>query len=270
MRRSLPAVTGLTVVASALFGVVTLTLNTSVWAQNAPMQASPLPPLQQQQGSAGGLRPPSVAIPGTNAASAASANPPAGNSIGQNYPGPNSPGAPSSLNSLGGSTQGPNVQGPSIQSPSAPGGRVQALGAPAPIAQGFVGIGPNVQRPAAYGPTVLGQGPAQGAAQAVPMPRTNLWMPAGTAKLQALDKVNAQATELTIRVGQSMNFGSLTIAVKGCMVRPPDQPPDAAAFLDIKDSRPDSPGFAGWMLQDAPSVSMMQHPIYDLRVTGCT
>jgi hypothetical protein len=100
--------------------------------------------------------------------------------------------------------------------------------------------------------------------------RPNVWVPAGAVKLQALDKVNAVATALTIKVGQSATFGSLTIAVKACVSRPADQPADAAAFLDVTDSRPDSPGFDGWMLQAEPSVSMMQHPIYDLRVAGCT
>ncbi|MEA2730671.1 MAG: hypothetical protein QOD93_2321 [Acetobacteraceae bacterium] len=95
------------------------------------------------------------------------------------------------------------------------------------------------------------------------------WVPAGAAKLQALDKVNAQASDLTIKVGQSATFGSLTIMVKSCMIRPSDQPADAAAFLNVTDSHPDSPGFDGWLLEDEPSVSMMQHPIYDLRVTGC-
>jgi hypothetical protein len=100
--------------------------------------------------------------------------------------------------------------------------------------------------------------------------RPNVWVPASVAKLQALDKVNAQATELTIKAGQSATFGSLTITVKACVIRPPDQPADAAAYLDVTDSHPDAPGFDGWMLEDEPSVSMMQHPIYDLRVTGCT
>jgi len=89
------------------------------------------------------------------------------------------------------------------------------------------------------------------------------------AKLQALDKVNAQASDLTIKVGQSATFGSLTITVKSCVVRPPDQPADAAAYLDVTDSHADSPGFDGWILRDEPSVSMMEHPIYDLRVSGC-
>jgi hypothetical protein len=100
--------------------------------------------------------------------------------------------------------------------------------------------------------------------------RPNVWVPAGAAKLQALDKVNAQASELMIKVGQSATFGSLTVTVKACLIRPPDQPADATAYLNVTDSHPDSPGFDGWMLADEPSVSMMQNPIYDLRVTGCS
>ena len=99
--------------------------------------------------------------------------------------------------------------------------------------------------------------------------RPNVWVPAEVAKLQALDKVNAQASDLTIKVGQSASFGSLTILVKSCVIRPSDQPADAAVFLDITDSRGDTPGFDGWMLKDEPSLSMMQHPIYDVRVMGC-
>ena len=28
-------------------------------------------------------------------------------------------------------------------------------------------------------------------------------------------------------------------------------------------------GFRGWMLANNPSLSMLQHPIYDVRVVGC-
>jgi hypothetical protein len=131
-----------------------------------------------------------------------------------------------------------------------------AVVAPGPGAQG-----PNQALPAAP-PMVPPRAP-------VAIERPNVWVPGGVAKLQALDKVNAQTANLTIKVGQSATFGSLTITVKSCVVRPSDQPADAAAFLNVTDSHPDSPGFDGWMLADEPSVSMMQHPIYDLRVTGC-
>jgi hypothetical protein len=105
---------------------------------------------------------------------------------------------------------------------------------------------------------------------ASPQPQwANRWVPTASAKIQALDKVSAQATALTLKVGQPANFGSLTIEVKACLVRPPDQPADAAAYLNVTDNHADAPGFNGWMLANEPAVSMMQNPIYDLRVTGC-
>ena len=84
-----------------------------------------------------------------------------------------------------------------------------------------------------------------------------------------LDKVNAQNALLTVKVGQQAQFGSLTIQVQACRYHPPDQPQDSAAYLTITDSHADAPGFRGWMLANNPSVSMLQHPIYDVRVVGC-
>lgn len=88
--------------------------------------------------------------------------------------------------------------------------------------------------------------------------------------MQALDKINVQATTLTVKVGQTATFGSLSITVQACVVRPPDMPQDAAAFLTITDSHPDQPGFKGWMLKADPSLSMLEHPLYDIRVVGCS
>jgi hypothetical protein len=128
-------------------------------------------------------------------------------------------------------------------------------------------VGPDTTDP---GQQTQGQPPPLTVAPPATTDKPNTWLPAGTVKLQALDKVNAQTSALTIKVGGSATFGSLTITAKACAVRPSDQPVDAAAYLTVTDSHPDSPGFDGWMLEDEPSVSMMQHPIYDLRVIGCT
>jgi hypothetical protein len=95
------------------------------------------------------------------------------------------------------------------------------------------------------------------------------WLPQNTAQLQVLDKVNAQNALLTVKVGQEAQFGSLNIQVQACNNHPPDQPQDSAAFLTITDSHADAPGFRGWMLANNPSLSMLQHPIYDVRVVGC-
>jgi hypothetical protein len=115
--------------------------------------------------------------------------------------------------------------------------------------------------------------PQDTATQEAPPPSPQVtqltWLPQRAAQLQVLDKVNAQSTVLTVKVGQQGQFGSLTIQVQACDIHPPDVPQDAAAYLKISDSHSDSPGFQGWMLADNPSVSMLQNPVYDVRVVGC-
>ncbi len=197
------SVTGITLI------VLSVGLIAPALAQNPPIQATELPPLQEQSRPAN-TPPPLLAPPPLS--------PPSADPTGQ--------------------------------------GLYQAPAAPNPT--------PAIQSQA---PATPGEAPASPPATTE---RPNVWVPAQVAKLQALDKVNDQASDLTIKVGQSATFGSLTITVKSCVVRPPDQPVDAAAYLDITDSHQDQPGFDGWMLRDEPSVSMMQHPIYDLRVSGCT
>ncbi len=100
-------------------------------------------------------------------------------------------------------------------------------------------------------------------------PLPNIWLPKPVAELVALDKITARATRLTVRVGQSKNFGSLTVAVRACDVRPPDQPADATAFLDITDSHAGGPPFHGWMIASAPGLSVLQSPTYDIRAAAC-
>jgi hypothetical protein len=121
---------------------------------------------------------------------------------------------------------------------------------------------PTIQFPAQQPPAPPPPAPAPAAP-----PQT--WLPQTTATLQVLDKVNAQNAVLSVKVGQSAQFGSLTIQVQACAIRPPDQPQDATALLTITDSHADAPGFRGWLLANHPSVSMLQHPIYDVRVVGC-
>ncbi len=112
--------------------------------------------------------------------------------------------------------------------------------------------------------------PANGQGQPQGQPVRGGWVQMGTATLQALDKVNAIGRTLVVRVGDTGHFGSLDIAVRGCFVRPSDRPADATAFLVIRDQRADTPAFSGWMIRSAPYMSMMAHPIYDVRVSSCS
>jgi hypothetical protein len=115
--------------------------------------------------------------------------------------------------------------------------------------------------------------PAATSADATPPAATPLpveaWLPRGGVDLVALDKVTARATQLSARIGEDVQYGSLTIVARRCVVRPPGVSPDAAAFLEITDSRPGVAPFRGWMLKSVPSVSIYEHPVYDIRVAGC-
>jgi len=109
--------------------------------------------------------------------------------------------------------------------------------------------------------------PEAPAAPAPPPPPA--WLPRAAAALTLLDKINAVPRTVTVKVGQSMTFGALTIAVKACDVRPPDRAQDATAFLDIADSHAGMPGFRGWIFQNEPAADMFQDPVYDVRLAGC-
>ena len=98
------------------------------------------------------------------------------------------------------------------------------------------------------------------------------WVPMRSARLQALDKVTARITILEARVGGSVGFGTLTINLRACQGRSPDEVPDAAAWMEITDSRAAAgspPSFRGWMFANAPGVNMLEHPVYDIRVLRC-
>ncbi|WP_235907904.1 DUF2155 domain-containing protein [Siccirubricoccus phaeus] len=98
------------------------------------------------------------------------------------------------------------------------------------------------------------------------------WQPKRTAELQLLDKVTARISVLRATVGQPASFGTLSINIAACNARPPDEVPDAAAWMEVRDSRRPAETqlvFRGWMFANNPAVSMLEHPVYDLRILEC-
>ncbi len=90
--------------------------------------------------------------------------------------------------------------------------------------------------------------------------------------VRALDKITARVEELELPVNRPFTFGTLVITVRTCRVAPPEETPEAAAFMDIgeiKPGEPDKPVFRGWMFASSPALSAMEHPVYDMWVTGC-
>jgi hypothetical protein len=102
-----------------------------------------------------------------------------------------------------------------------------------------------------------------------PGPAPDAWIARPIVDLITLDKVSARATPLSGKVGEELHVGTLTVVARACMVRPPDAAADAAAFLDITDARPGIAPFHAWMLLAEPSLTIYEHPVYDIRLAGC-
>ncbi len=110
-----------------------------------------------------------------------------------------------------------------------------------------------------------------------------------TAILQGLNKVTGKTSELEIEVGKEMNFGKLIIKVKKCWKSPADQRPENKILLEIEkassnqnllaedikietDQKINKLGktiFYGWMFSSSPSISSLEHPIYDITAIEC-
>ncbi len=95
---------------------------------------------------------------------------------------------------------------------------------------------------------------------------------AASAVLQGLDKITARISTFEAPLGEAVRFGSLQIVARACDKKPPEEPPESAAFLEIVDVRPDSPEvslFTGWMFASSPAISALEHPVYDVWVVDC-
>ncbi len=94
------------------------------------------------------------------------------------------------------------------------------------------------------------------------------------AVLRSLDKVTARTSTFEIPIDKTVTFGgSLFIRVKACREAPPIATPESAAFLQIWEHRPDDVKsrwvFSGWMFASSPSLSAMDHPVFDVWVIDC-
>lgn len=93
------------------------------------------------------------------------------------------------------------------------------------------------------------------------------------AVLQGLDKPNARVQKIELPVGKEGSFGPLGLKVKACKKTPPEETPEAVAFLEIEDTRVKDVRaaqlFSGWMFASSPALSALEHPTYDVWLLDC-
>ena len=91
------------------------------------------------------------------------------------------------------------------------------------------------------------------------------------ALMEGLDKVTARVVRIEVTLQQPVRFGTLLITLDACFTTPPTEAPEAAAFIQIDDLDLDRKEriFSGWMYASTPSLHALEHPVYDVWLTGC-
>ena len=90
--------------------------------------------------------------------------------------------------------------------------------------------------------------------------------------LRGLNKTTGRANDIAAPIGFPVNFGTLTITAFYCHTVPPEEPPETSAFLQVDDTPADGKKqrvFSGWMFAASPGLHGVEHPIYDIWLTGC-
>ena len=99
------------------------------------------------------------------------------------------------------------------------------------------------------------------------------WIDGKKAQLQALDKITARISTVEAPVGAARFYGTLEITINRCAFPPPEEPPENAAFITVRDRGYDGLApkqvFSGWIFSSSPAISALEHPVYDLTLLAC-
>ena len=93
-----------------------------------------------------------------------------------------------------------------------------------------------------------------------------------TTALGALNKVSGKISKIKVEDNNEMFFGTLKIIVRTCKKSLPEDPPENSAFIEIWDKKIDKEEkkiFSGWMFSSSPSISAVDHAVYDVWVIDC-
>lgn len=89
----------------------------------------------------------------------------------------------------------------------------------------------------------------------------------------ALDKVTARIKKIPVPLNQTERFGSLKITPRVCYSRPPTEPPKTTTFVEVDEVKLDGQEqriFTGWMFAESPGLNAVEHPVFDIWLTGCS
>ncbi len=87
-----------------------------------------------------------------------------------------------------------------------------------------------------------------------------------------LDKIMGQTTNFEAKIGEEKKFGGLVVKADVCNTRPITEDPKTVAFVEVDELSMDGKRkriFSGWMFAESPGLNAVEHPLYDVWLTGC-
>ena len=93
------------------------------------------------------------------------------------------------------------------------------------------------------------------------------------AEVKILDKVSSKTSQLTLNIQEEKAFENLLIKILKCKNSEFDDDPEITAYMQVQDVTIKSNDkvfvFNGWTFSSSPSISLFDHPVYDIWLTKC-
>ncbi|MDB5551964.1 MAG: conserved hypothetical exported protein [Rhizobium sp.] len=103
--------------------------------------------------------------------------------------------------------------------------------------------------------------------------------PANSAKVKnpvavfsGLDKITGRTTSFDVYIDETVQFGALQVTPKVCLSRDETEAQRISGFVEVDEITLDRKIrriFTGWMFAASPGLNAVDHPVYDVWLTGC-
>jgi hypothetical protein len=87
-----------------------------------------------------------------------------------------------------------------------------------------------------------------------------------------LDKITGRIISFDVYIDETVQFGALQVTPRVCFTRPPTEPPQTDAFVEVDEitlARKVKRIFTGWMFAASPGLHAVDHAVYDVWLTDC-
>jgi hypothetical protein len=92
------------------------------------------------------------------------------------------------------------------------------------------------------------------------------------AVFSGLDKITGRTTSFDVYVDETVQFGALQVTPRVCYSHDETEAQKIDAFVEVDEITLDRKIrriFTGWMFAASPGLNAVDHPIYDVWLTGC-